>query len=120
MHCDFAGSPVHAKLKALPANPETVSVVLAVAPGALTFSVVAPTETVGDEAATVIERLVEAVAGILSESVTCTVKLLTPGWVGVPVIAPVLAFRARPAGKVPLATVQVNGANPFCSVNVCA
>ena len=113
MHCDFAGSPVHAKLKALPANPETVSVVLAVAPGALTFSVVAPTDTVGDEAATVIERLVEAVAGILSESVTCTVKLLTPGVVGVPLITPVLALSESPAGRVPVATVQLKGARPF-------
>jgi hypothetical protein len=91
---------------------------LAVAPGALIFRVDALTVTVGVEAATVIDKLVEATAGTDSESVTCTVKLLTPGCVGVPVMAPVLAFRVRPAGRLPPATVQVNGAIPFCSVSV--
>jgi hypothetical protein len=92
---------------------------LAVAPGALTFNVAAPTVTVGDEAATTIDKLVEAVTGTLSASVTCAVKLLTPGCVGVPVIAPVLASRVSPAGKLPLATDHVKGAIPFCSVSVC-
>jgi hypothetical protein len=92
---------------------------LAVAPGALMFKVDELTVTAGVEAATVIDRLAEAVAGTLSESATCTVKLLTPGCVGVPVMAPVLAFKVRPAGRLPLATLQVKGAIPFCSVRVC-
>jgi hypothetical protein len=37
----------------------------------------------------------------LLASVTCTVKLLVPATVGVPVIAPVLAFSDSPAGKLP-------------------
>jgi hypothetical protein len=37
----------------------------------------------------------------LLASVTCTVKLLVPATVGVPVIAPVLAFSASSAGKLP-------------------
>jgi len=53
---------------------------LTVAPGALTLSVVALTVTVGAEAPTVMERLVEADAGLLSASVTSTVKLLMPRW----------------------------------------
>ena len=38
--------------------------------------------------------------------VTCTVKLYVPTVEGVPVIAPVLAFRVNPGGK-PLAIDQV-------------
>jgi hypothetical protein len=41
------------------------------------------------------------VAVMLSASVTCTVKLLVPSTVGVPVIAPVLVFSDSPAGKLP-------------------
>ena len=38
---------------------------------------------------------------------TCTLKLLVPAVVGVPLITPVAAFRIRPAGKLPLMTLQV-------------
>jgi hypothetical protein len=40
-------------------------------------------------------------------SVTCTVKLLVPEPVGVPVIAPVLEFNVSPEGKLPELIDQV-------------
>jgi hypothetical protein len=43
----------------------------------------------------------------VSESVTVTVIGDVPAVVGVPEIAPVAAFRDRPAGKVPVVTAQV-------------
>jgi hypothetical protein len=48
-----------------------------------------------------------AVAGGDSASVTCTVKLEMPAPLGVPVIAPVLAFKCKPTGKLPAMTLQV-------------
>ena len=48
-----------------------------------------------------------AVAGGVSESATCTVKFEVPTVVGVPVIAPVLAFKCKPSGNVPLMMLQV-------------
>ena len=51
-------------------------------------------------------------AGLL-ESVTFTVKLAVPlGPLGVPVIAPVLAFMASPAGRAPALIEKVSGARP--------
>ena len=42
------------------------------------------------------------------ESLTCTVKFVVPVAVGVPVIAPVLAFSCNPAGReVPLMSDQL-------------
>jgi hypothetical protein len=45
----------------------------------------------------------------LSESVTVTVKLVEPtkGPDGVPVIAPVLEFKLKPAGRLPTVTAQL-------------
>ena len=52
---------------------------------------------------TVMVQLVVAVpAEVPVESTTFAVKLTAPGVVGVPVIAPVLAFNFRPAGRLPL------------------
>jgi len=52
---------------------------------------------------TVMVQLVVAVpAEVPVESTTFAVKLNAPGVVGVPVIAPVLAFKAKPAGRFPL------------------
>ncbi len=48
-----------------------------------------------------------AVAGGVAESATCTVKFDVPAVVGVPVIAPVPAFKCKPSGNVPLVTLQV-------------
>ena len=48
-----------------------------------------------------------AVAGGVSESATCTVKFDVPAVVGVPVMAPVLAFNCKPDGKVPLVMLHV-------------
>jgi len=44
-----------------------------------------------------------------SESVTVTVKAIVPtaGPVGLPVMAPVLAFKVSPAGRLPVVTAQV-------------
>lgn len=47
------------------------------------------------------------VAVLEPESVTLTVKLEVPAAVGVPVIAPLEAFRLSPAGKVPVARDQL-------------
>lgn len=58
------------------------------------------------------------VAVMLSASVTCTVKLLVPSTVGVPVIAPVLLFSDRPAGKLPALIDQVEGVVPPLAANV--
>jgi hypothetical protein len=45
-------------------------------------------------------------------SVTCTVKLLLPIVVGVPVIAPVLLFKLKPGGKLPEVMLHVKGGVP--------
>ena len=55
--------------------------------------------TVEGAAATVmLSALVVLCTGLL-ESLTCAVKLKVPVVVGVPVMAPVLAFSAKPAGR---------------------
>jgi len=48
-----------------------------------------------------------AVAAVPVESTTFAVKLYVPAVVGVPVMAPVLAFKAKPAGRLPLAIENV-------------
>jgi len=48
-----------------------------------------------------------AVAAVPVESTTLAVKLYVPAVVGVPVMAPVLAFKFRPAGRFPLAIENV-------------
>jgi hypothetical protein len=60
-----------------------------------------------------LQLLVVAVADCPGvESVTFTVNENGPAVVGVPVIAPVLAFRVRPAGRLPEAIANVSGAVP--------
>ena len=56
---------------------------------------------------TVIERAFVAVPAGVAESVTDTVKLAVATAVGVPVMAPVAAFRLRPAGREPTEIDQV-------------
>jgi hypothetical protein len=65
--------------------------------------------TLSGGAVRLILRVAVAVLVGLSESVTVTVKLIGPtcGPVGVPVIAPVEAFRLKPAGKLPVVTAHV-------------
>ena len=46
------------------------------------------------------------------ESVTCTVKVLVPVALGVPVMAPELAFSDKPAGSAPAAIVRAYGGAP--------
>ncbi len=43
----------------------------------------------------------------LEESVTLAVKFDVPDAVGVPVIAPVLVFKLKPAGRLPVLTLHV-------------
>src|SRR6185369_6634386 len=50
-------------------------------------------------------------------SVTRNVASLTPRAVGVPVIAPVVAFNVRPAGRLPPTTVQAYGFTPFAAAS---
>src|SRR5262249_29896352 len=52
------------------------------------------------------------VAGRSPASTTRTVKLNRPFLVGVPEMRPLLVSNVRPAGKAPLATLQVYGACP--------
>jgi hypothetical protein len=52
-------------------------------------------------------RLAVDVSGVPSESLTPTVKLDVPAAVGVPEIAPLLAFSVNPEGKLPVVTFHV-------------
>ena len=58
----------------------------------------------------VIDNAWVAVAPLLS--VTCTVKLLVPATVGVPLITPADALRERPAGSVPTVILHIYGVLP--------
>ena len=51
-------------------------------------------------------------------SVTCTVKLLVPAVVGVPLISPVDALRPNPAGNVPVDIDHVTGVLPPLDASV--
>src|SRR6185369_9667273 len=51
-------------------------------------------------------------------SVTRNVTSLTPSALGVPLIAPVVAFSARPAGRLPATTDHANGFTPFNAASV--
>ena len=62
---------------------------------------------VRDEDATTIEVVTDFVCAVLPESVTVAVKLDVPVAVGVPEIAPVVADRVRPAGRLPEVTDHV-------------
>jgi hypothetical protein len=53
-----------------------------------------------------------AVAALELTSVTLTVKLLVPLLDGVPVMAPLLAFKLRPAGRLPTVMDHVYGVTP--------
>ena len=70
------------------------------------------------ESGAVIVMLSAFVAALLFASFTCTVMLLVPVPVGVPVIAPELAFSDNPAGKVPTVTDQVYGGVPPVAASV--
>jgi hypothetical protein len=56
----------------------------------------------------------------LSESAACTVKDVVPAAAtpGVPLIAPVLGFKFRPAGREPTTTLQVYGGVPPVAVTL--
>jgi hypothetical protein len=49
---------------------------------------------------------------------TCTVKLLVPATVGVPLIAPVDVFKVNPVGSVPTVTLHTSGVFPPEAFNV--
>ena len=63
--------------------------------------------TEGDCAAAPTAMLNALVPVLFVASVTCTVNDADPEAVGVPAIAPVAATRVRPAGRVPVLTVQL-------------
>ena len=52
------------------------------------------------------------------ESVTCTVKLVVPASVGVPLITPVAASNVKPVGKLPFVIDQVYGVVPPVAASV--
>jgi hypothetical protein len=65
------------------------------------------------------DRVAAATAGGLAESVAATVNVLTtPGPVGVPVRAPLVALRVSPAARLPAVTAHVTGAMPPVDASV--
>ena len=73
---------------------------------------------VEDAAATIMLSDRSAVFAGLLTSVARTVKLEVPAVVGVPVIAPVLGLRVRPAGRGPLRIDHVYGEVPPLAASV--
>jgi hypothetical protein len=69
-------------------------------------------------AATPIVNVCVALAAGDPESFTVTVNVTLPAAVGVPVIAPVDAFRLSPGGSVPVVTVHVSGVTPPTDASV--
>jgi hypothetical protein len=63
-------------------------------------------------ATTIVHWLVIVPVAKPDESTTLAVKLKEPDDVGVPVIAPVLGFKARPGGRLPAVMENVNGGSP--------
>ena len=72
---------------------------------------------IGGEVTLMLKPLLAVAAG-LAESVARTVKLKVPLAVGVPVMAPVAAFKLSPAGSEPLVIDQVYGAVPPLAASV--
>jgi hypothetical protein len=63
--------------------------------------------TTSGGAATVSVSVLVAVCGVAAESFTCTVKDEDPALDGVPLIAPLEAFKLSPAGSEPEARLQL-------------
>ena len=57
---------------------------------------------IGGGITVIVQLAVVVPAAVPVESTTFAVKLNVPAVVGVPVMAPVLAFNVRPAGRLPL------------------
>src|SRR5437588_10131133 len=72
---------------------------------------------VGAAVLIVMRRAVVAEFGGLAESLARTMKAEVPAAVGVPVMAPVVAFKVRPAGRVPVARRQVTAPVPPIDCN---
>ena len=67
---------------------------------------------------TVTDLLATSTAAVgVCESVTCTLKVVVPNTVGVPLMTPP-ALIVSPGGRVPEAMAQVNGPTPPTEVNV--
>ena len=67
---------------------------------------------------TVMDLLAMSTAAVgVCESVTCTLKFVVPGVVGVPLITPAVLI-LRPGGRVPEASAQVKGPFPPVEVKV--
>jgi len=63
-------------------------------------------------AGTAVTTILSALVVFPAELVALTVKLNVPITAGVPVIAPVVAFKLKPVGRLPLAIAQVIGVVP--------
>ena len=66
----------------------------------------------GAAALMVMLKGIAAELGGLAESVAVIVTAEVPAAVGVPAMAPVLGFRVRPAGRVPVVRLQVTAPVP--------
>jgi uncharacterized protein YqfA (UPF0365 family) len=84
----------------------------------LEFLALAVPVTVTPFGAVITTRLAADVSTGLELSVTCTVRLLVPASVGVPLITPVEASRLRPVGRLPSVTDQWYGAVPPSAASV--
>jgi hypothetical protein len=73
---------------------------------------------VGAAATVMLSDCVAVSAAGMFESVTIAVKLNVPAVVGVPEIVPLAAANVKPAGSVPVLTLQLYGAVPPLAVNV--
>ena len=73
-------------------------------------------EKLGAERTVIVQLTVTVPAADPEESMTFAVKLYPPAVVGVPIIAPVLAFRVSPPGRLPVLE-KVYGRAPPAAVS---
>src|SRR5579872_3208512 len=95
----------------------TTSKVICCAESAVPGTPLILNSVVGGPETTVMVRSFSAVCEAVS--LTWTVNVKAPTLVGVPLRAPVVAFRDRPAGKAPVVIDHVYGCVPPVAANVC-
>ena len=100
-----------------PAPPVAATLAEYAVPTVPPASVVVENTIAGGAATPIVNVCVELAAGD-PESFTVTVNVTLPAAMGVPVIAPVDAFKLNPGGSVPVVTVHVFGATPPADASV--
>jgi hypothetical protein len=113
-----AGSaPLPSAYVSPPAPPVAATLAEYAVPTVPPASVVVENVIAGGAATPIVNVCVALAAGD-PESFTVTVNVTLPAAVGVPVIAPVDAFKLKPGGNVPVVTVHVSGATPPTDASV--